>query len=260
MRLGGEHERRHLERFPDHIDLGELPWAEQPEATRGGRRRRARHLPGRPPRRDRRSPASGSRSSASPTSCSRPAAATRSATRSSPAAIGTDSTEIGLQLETYGWLYEQTFGEPPVALQVHTGIGEIHAPPLRGRRRALEAFERDPDRLRPAEQEPENTSACRSARAAASSSAAGRRRSERRVGLLPWVDRGLIAELDPGRRDMPSSSSASTPRASPRSSGPGARGAKRSAPRRADPHQRPRLAEDRPILLAPPAIPETRTT
>lgn len=36
-----------------------------------------------------------------------------------------DHPEILRQLEIYGWLYEQTFGEPPLSLQVHSGTGEI---------------------------------------------------------------------------------------------------------------------------------------
>src|SRR5437867_321978 len=33
MRLGREHEERHLVRFPNHIDLGQLPIAERAERT-----------------------------------------------------------------------------------------------------------------------------------------------------------------------------------------------------------------------------------
>jgi len=36
-----------------------------------------------------------------------------------------DHPEILRQLELYGWLYEQAFGEPPVRLEVYSGIGEL---------------------------------------------------------------------------------------------------------------------------------------
>lgn len=36
-----------------------------------------------------------------------------------------DHPEIILQIGTYGWLFEQTFGQPPNRLQVHSGTGEI---------------------------------------------------------------------------------------------------------------------------------------
>jgi uncharacterized protein len=36
-----------------------------------------------------------------------------------------DHPEILRQLEIYGWLYHQTFGKPPSALQVHSGTGDI---------------------------------------------------------------------------------------------------------------------------------------
>lgn len=35
MRVGIEHERRHLERFPRHLDIGKLPREEQRAATIG---------------------------------------------------------------------------------------------------------------------------------------------------------------------------------------------------------------------------------
>ncbi len=44
------------------------------------------------------------------------------------------SEYIRMQLLTYGWLYEQTTGEPPVALQVHSGSGEIFDVPYEGAR------------------------------------------------------------------------------------------------------------------------------
>jgi len=36
-----------------------------------------------------------------------------------------DHPEILLQVQLYGWLYEQTFGRPPRLLQIHSGTGDI---------------------------------------------------------------------------------------------------------------------------------------
>ena len=36
-----------------------------------------------------------------------------------------DHPEILLHLGLYGWLYEQTFGSSPAALEVHSGTGEV---------------------------------------------------------------------------------------------------------------------------------------
>jgi predicted RecB family nuclease len=49
--------------------------------------------------------------------------------------------EIPLQMGLYGWLYEQSFKEPPVALQVHSGTGEIVAVPYDGGSGALSVLE-----------------------------------------------------------------------------------------------------------------------
>jgi uncharacterized protein len=48
-----------------------------------------------------------------------------------------DHPEILLQLELYGWLYEQALGRPPLDLQVHSGTGEIFTFPYRGGGEAL---------------------------------------------------------------------------------------------------------------------------
>jgi predicted RecB family nuclease len=48
--------------------------------------------------------------------------------------------EILRQLELYGWLYEQAFGQPPSGLQVHSGTGEIVPLPYEGGASALEAL------------------------------------------------------------------------------------------------------------------------
>ena len=61
--------------------------------------------------------------------------------------------EIILQVQTYGWLYEQVAGRPPVRLEVYSGNGEIVVIPYDGGGRALEALERILA-LRLAEEEP----------------------------------------------------------------------------------------------------------
>jgi predicted RecB family nuclease len=52
-----------------------------------------------------------------------------------------DHPEIHHQLELYGWLYERTFGEPPVALEVYNGAGEITQLAFKGGTRALQELE-----------------------------------------------------------------------------------------------------------------------
>jgi len=49
--------------------------------------------------------------------------------------------EIFRQLEVYGWLYEQTFGKPPLALHVHSGSSDIVEVPYDGGVKALEYLE-----------------------------------------------------------------------------------------------------------------------
>jgi len=43
-----------------------------------------------------------------------------------------DHLEILLQMGLYGWLYERTFGQPPVGLQVHSGTGDVVPLPYDG--------------------------------------------------------------------------------------------------------------------------------
>lgn len=52
-----------------------------------------------------------------------------------------DHPEIILQIGTYGWLFEQTFGQPPNRLQVHSGTGEIVDIPYDHGSAALEALD-----------------------------------------------------------------------------------------------------------------------
>ncbi|MEW6327658.1 MAG: TM0106 family RecB-like putative nuclease [Thermodesulfobacteriota bacterium] len=52
-----------------------------------------------------------------------------------------DHPEILRQLETYGWLYEETFGRPPARLEVHSGTDDIVAVPYDRGVTALKLFE-----------------------------------------------------------------------------------------------------------------------
>jgi predicted RecB family nuclease len=52
-----------------------------------------------------------------------------------------DHSEIHLQMELYGWLYERTFGEPPRALEVYNGAGELVELAYKGGTRALQELE-----------------------------------------------------------------------------------------------------------------------
>ncbi|HUU16104.1 MAG TPA: TM0106 family RecB-like putative nuclease [Sedimentisphaerales bacterium] len=52
-----------------------------------------------------------------------------------------DHAEIILQIGTYGWLFDQTFGQPPNRLQVHSGTGEIVDIPYDHGSAALEALD-----------------------------------------------------------------------------------------------------------------------
>jgi predicted RecB family nuclease len=52
-----------------------------------------------------------------------------------------DHPEIVLQIQLYGWLFERTFGVPPVALEVHSGRGIIVPIPYDGGTAALNALE-----------------------------------------------------------------------------------------------------------------------
>ncbi len=53
-----------------------------------------------------------------------------------------DSKKIRLQLQLYGWLYEQTFGEAPVRLEIHNGLSELVEVDYDGGRQALDELGR----------------------------------------------------------------------------------------------------------------------
>ena len=52
-----------------------------------------------------------------------------------------DHPEIFGQLQIYGWLFEQTFGRPPLRLEIHSGIGAIVEIPYDGDTTALRILE-----------------------------------------------------------------------------------------------------------------------
>jgi predicted RecB family nuclease len=197
IRLGDEHERRHLARFPNHVDLGELAIAERAVRTR--------ELVG---ENDRVIYQGALRAEATLAGVEveivgvpdflLPARAGY-AIRDSKLArrIGTGRNRaIELQLATYGWLYEQTFGEAPVALQVHNGAGAIVDIPYEGGERGLETLERIL-RARLAETEPpEPVGWGKCSRCGFFDHCWPRAVERRSVGLLPWAGAGLAGELE----------------------------------------------------------------
>jgi predicted RecB family nuclease len=197
MKLGAEHERRHLARFPNALDLGAGPLEERVERTRAAVEARQRAVYQGALR------AQAQLAGVDVEIVGVPdfllPARRGYAVRDSKLArrIGSGShPEIELQLLLYGWLYERSFGEPPVALQVHNGIGEILHIPYESAERALEVLE-EILRFRLSAEEPATPvgwgkcSGCgffeRCWPAAV---------EQRSIGLLPWVDRSLIAELE----------------------------------------------------------------
>jgi predicted RecB family nuclease len=259
IRLGIEHERRHLIRFPNHIDLGDLPIEERAERTRelvaenerviyqGALRAEIElagievEIVGVP---DFLLPA-------------RAGYAIRDAKLARRIGAGRYPA-IELQLATYGWLYEKTFGEPPVALQVHSGAGVIVDIPYEGGEAALETLGRIlSDRL--ADDEPAEPVAWGKCAGCAFFDRCWPRAVERRsVGLLPWAGTGLIGELerrgtatiDQLLEDYDAESLAELERPW----GKGTKAVGDAAPRILASARA--LAENRPIVLSSPAIPE----
>ena len=195
MRLGIEHERRHLARFPNHLDIAALPRAEQRQATieavgAGGRVIYQGRLEATAELNGRAIGVVGLPDFMLP---ARRGYAIRDSKLNRR--IGPSAEHVRLQLEVYGWLYEQTFGEPPVALQVHAGGGEIVDLEYEGGVDALATYAEMLDfRLSAAEpDEWVGVSKC---------SGCGFRghcwpRAEARldVGLLPFAASGLVDEL-----------------------------------------------------------------
>jgi predicted RecB family nuclease len=177
-------------------------------------------------------------------------------------AIGSPSTEhVRLQLETYGWLYEQNFGEPPVALQVHTGTDQIHQIEYEGGGDALATFE-EILVARTSEEAPEDHVGVSKCSGCSFNSYCWPMAVERQdVGLLPWVDRGLVDELHKrGAGTLPellekfdAESLAALERPWKDGTKPfGGRAERTLINARA-------IVEDRPILISPPEIPEHDT-
>ncbi len=193
--MGHEHERRHLGRFPGAIDVAELPRDQQEGLTRAeleagdrviyqGVLRAETTLAGR------RVEVVGHPDFMLP-------ARSGYAIRDSKLNRSVDAY-IRMQLLSYGWLYEQTMDEPPVALQVHSGSGEIldvaHEPEdydqvLTLLQRMLE--------LRLADERPvERVGVSKCSGCAFQEHCWPRAIERREVGLIPGIDRGLVEQLN----------------------------------------------------------------
>jgi predicted RecB family nuclease len=106
-----------------------------------------------------------------------------------------DHPEIFRQLELYGWLFEQTFGQPPLALEVHSGTAEIVEVPYDGGESALGAL-REIVALKQASLEPYSPvgwSKCD--RCGFRPYCWPRAEEKRDVALLPDVDQNLAIAL-----------------------------------------------------------------
>jgi len=262
MRLGIEHEQRHLERFPDHIDIADLPWDEQADATAEEVRRMDRviyqgHLRAETTIAGQRVVIVGLPDFMLP---ARRGFAIRDSKLNRT--IGTPSTEhIRLQLETYGWLYEQTFGEPPVSLQVHTGDDQIHHVDYGGGGDALAMFERILVARISDEAPQEHVGVTKCSNCSFKSHCWPLAEERLDIGLLPAVDQGLLTELHSrGIGTLPllleefdAESLATLERPWRNGMSPvGERAGRILLNARA-------IVEGQPILIAPPAIPEHDT-
>ncbi len=262
MRLGIDHERRHLGRFPDAIDVAELPRSEQRAATMAEVERGERVI-------------YQGRLEASATLGGREVeivglpdfmlpARSGYAIRDSKLnrRVGPDQEHVRLQLEAYGWLYERTFGEAPVALQVHAGSGEIITLDYEGGGEALAAFE-EILRLRTMAAEPaEHVGVSKCGGCGFRSRCWPRAQERQDVGLLPFADRGLIDELHlRGTATLPELVERFDAESLAALDRPSWRGGRRAVGDRAGRlliNARAML-EQRPILIAAPAIPEHET-
>ena len=102
-----------------------------------------------------------------------------------------DHAEILRQLEIYGWLYDQTTGKSPFALQVHAGTGDIVEVPYDGGSAALQLFKQIAS-LKTAESEiysPVGWSKCGGC--TFHSYCWPRAKANRDVALVPGVDQNL---------------------------------------------------------------------
>lgn len=192
--LGHAHEARHLKRFPRAVDVAELPREEQEKATLEllGERRRVIYqgaLRARTTLAGREVEVVGHPDFMLP-------AREHWAIRDSK--VNRNASDyIVFQLHTYGWLYEQTMGAPPVALQVHSGSDEIIDVPyeretvaetlaLLGRMIELRFCDERPD---------VHVSNPRCSGCGFREHCWPRAIERREVGILPAVDRGTVEEL-----------------------------------------------------------------
>lgn len=262
MRLGLEHEVRHLQRFPNHVDLGPMDLQEatattidcvsagnrviyqgalRVETELAGRRVEIVGLP------DFMLPA-------------RHGYAIRDSKLNRR--IRPSNRHITLQLQTYGWLYEQTFEEQPVALQIHAGTGEIFDIEYDGGAEALATFEQMLV-ARESETEPVEYVAVSKCSGCGYRNRCWPPAEERHeIGLLPRVDRGLLKELHSRGthtlEDLLRDWDIERLAALERPWGQGLSTVKEVKARRVLTAARA-LLENRPIVLAPAAIPEHST-
>lgn len=190
--MGHQHEARHLERFPRAIDMAEVPQDEQAAATVDELRAGERVV-------------YQGRLSARTTLDGRLVEIVGHPDFMLPARAGyairdsklsrSISDYIRFQLLTYGWLYEQTMGAPAVALQVHSGTGEIHDVPYEGVEEPLELFARMLELRRDEERPVEHVGASKCSGCGFRAHCWPQAQERKEVGLLPWVDRGLIDQL-----------------------------------------------------------------
>lgn len=257
-RLGIEHERRHLTRFPNHLDLGALPITERAEATREAVEQGERVVYQGALRAETTLAGTAVEVVGVPDFLlpARDGYAIRDSKLARRIGAGRYPA-VELQLATYGWLYEETLGGAPAALQVHCGSGEILDIPYEGGEEALAALERILT-LRLAATEPRETVGWGKCSGCGFFQRCWPPAVERRsIGVLPGVDRNLIAELESRgvatidqlleRFDADSLAEVERPWGKRmKKVGDGAGRILTSA--RA-------LAEGRPIILKPPAIP-----
>lgn len=103
--------------------------------------------------------------------------------------------EVGLQLQTYGWLYEQVRHRPPAGLEVHAGTGDIVAIDYDGGAAALSKLD-EMVRIRTAATEPYSPVGWSKCSACGFRERCWPRAEARRdVALVPGVDQGLARVL-----------------------------------------------------------------